>query len=333
MANTKDIIPEVLEMFDLDNPYTIDQSFGHQIYSATAPRRSPSGSSLVYDISRDPARLTDLTNSYINIDLNIAIPNATPNMKIALSNNALMYLFSKVQLTINGTTVEEITNDPGTFTTLQNLLWYSKEYSKSPNALTENCWQIDDHTFFTTTNGGAALCPNYPISSAAQAATLSSGMANSVNGLPNQVNFAVAGNTNAYAVDTSYVDTLGSNKKYSSGFKARHDILFNQLLGTTDGPTAIVPVINGSVKIVFKLMLSHIFMALKTCNKVFRGGQIMITLTKDTGVPFKVFNIDRTALPGTNTDAFKAIQTFPPSQCPNIVNAGWANSYNNAPTP
>ena len=141
-------------------------------------------------------RLTDLTNSYINLDLTINIPNASPNMQIALSNNALMYLFSKVQLTINGTTVEEITNEPGTFTTMQNLLWYSKEYTKSPNALTENCWQIDDHTYFTTYDGTHAQAPNGAIASAAQAATLSSGMANSVNGIPNQVNFAVA-NANA----------------------------------------------------------------------------------------------------------------------------------------
>ena len=41
MASTKDVTPEMLDMFDLDNPYTIDQSFGSQIYSATAPRGSP----------------------------------------------------------------------------------------------------------------------------------------------------------------------------------------------------------------------------------------------------------------------------------------------------
>ena len=176
MASTKDVIPEVLEMFDLDNPYTIDQSFGTQIYSATAPRGNPNSAALVYDISRDAMRLTDLANSYINVDLTIALPAGTalsPNMQLALSNNALMYLFSKVQLQINGTTVEEITNEPGTFSTMQNLLRYSKEYSKSANALTENCWQIDDHSFFTTLAGNRARCPNYAIANQAQAATLS----------------------------------------------------------------------------------------------------------------------------------------------------------------
>jgi hypothetical protein len=179
MANTKDIIPEVLEMFDLDNPYTIDQSFGMQQYTNNPTRGNPNGNVLTYDISRDAMRLADLANSYIHVDLTITIPGVTPNMQIALSNNALMYLFNKVQLQTNGTTVEEINAEPGTFTTMQNLLWYSKEYSKSPNALTENCWPIDDHSFFTTyaqvtPNGGAlgphALTPNWPISSAAQAA-------------------------------------------------------------------------------------------------------------------------------------------------------------------
>jgi hypothetical protein len=104
MASTNDIIPEVLEMFDLDNPYTIDQSFGSQNYSATGPRGGPTGSILTYNISRDAMRLADLTNSYINIDLTIALPAGTvmsPNMQLALSNNGLIYLFSKVQLQIN----------------------------------------------------------------------------------------------------------------------------------------------------------------------------------------------------------------------------------------
>ena len=80
----------------------------------------------------------------------------------------------------------------------------------------------------------------------------------------------VVGSGNAYQVDTAYADVIGPNKKYSSGFKARHDILFNQLLGTVDNSHNIVPNANGTVKVVFKIMLSHIFMALKTCNRVFR---------------------------------------------------------------
>jgi hypothetical protein len=334
MASTKDITPEVLEMFDLDNPYTIDQSFGSQIYSATAPRGNPNSAALVYDISKDAMRLSDLANSYNNVDLTIALPagtNMTPNMQLALSNNALMYLFSTVQLQTNGTTIEEITNEPGTFTAMQNLLWYSKEYSKSANALTENCWQIDDNSFFTTLAAGHARCPNYPIANQAQAATLSSGMANSVNGIKCQVNMPTAGTGNAQAVDTSYVDTLGPNKKYSSGFKARHDILFNQLAGANDNSVNIAYDGNtNTVKVVFKLMLSHIIMTLKTCNKVFRGGQILITLNTDTANLYKAFNIDRTPITATG-QSNTAIQTWPPSQA--AVGAGWSQNFNNVASP
>jgi hypothetical protein len=344
MASTKDIIPEVLDMFDLANPYIVDQSFGVQQYTKNPANGGPTSDTLTFDLSRDGSRLADLTNSYINIGLTITIPNAAPNMQVALSNNALMHLFNRVTLEINGTLVEEINTAPGIFTTMQNLLWYCKEYSKSPNALTENCWQLDDHGFFTTYAqvtpvGGApgyhALGPNWPISSADQAAYLSSGMDNCVNGIPNQVAFATNGSDNANQVEAAYVDTLGPNTKFSSGFKARHDILFNQLLGTNDSSTSIVPVAGtNSVKVTFKLMLSHIFMSLKSIKKLIRGGQIKISLQKDSNV-YKAFNIDRTPLSATAAELNQSIQTWPPSQRPTGAGAAqvWSKFYNNVTSP
>jgi hypothetical protein len=156
-------------------------------------------------------------------------------------------------------------------------------------------------------------------------------MANCVNGIPNQVNFPAVGADDAYATDQKYVDTLDSNKKFSSGFKARHDILFNQLTGTNDNAVNVAyDGATNTVKVVFKLMLSHIFMTLKTCNKVFRGGQILITLNKDTANLYKAFNMDRTSITAAG-ETYKAIQTWPPSQA--VAGAGWSKSFNNVASP
>jgi hypothetical protein len=154
-----------------------------------------------------------------------------------------------------------------------------------------------------------------------------------VNGIPNQVNLTTAGSVNANQVEGAYVDTSGPNTKFSSGFKARHDILFNQQLGTVDSSVSIVPNATGTVRVVFKLMLSYIFMSLKSCNKVFRGGQITITLNKDSNI-YKAFNIDRTPLTGvadTTATTNNAIQTWPPAQAANTGN--WTKYYNNVSSP
>jgi hypothetical protein len=68
------------------------------------------------------------------------------------------------------------------------------------------------------------------------------------------------------------------------------------------------------------------FMTLKSCNKVFRGGHIQIILTKDN-IIYTAFNIDRTPIPGVvNT----AIQIYPTSQA---AAGTWNQYYNNVSSP
>lgn len=258
MADSRDVDAEVLPMFELDHPYIVDQSFSKDDFYVIPPTGRPNNTTLTYNIDHSPGRMIDLQHSFIHMKVNLGTVNGTaltPNLLLSLANNALMHMFTIVQLKINGTTVEQQVQAPGVFNTMQNLLWYSKQFSTSAAAPTNMCWSLDNHTCYTF-NTGAGLdtnnagTPNVPLTDAT-AIALSSGMDNSVNCIPFSGQFSSNAN-----YDISYITNIVTNTKYSMGFDKRHQLLFNGL-ATGNNNAAQLAGTSKNCSVTFRLPLSH----------------------------------------------------------------------------
>ena len=80
------------------------------------------------------------------------------NDPITLTNNAIMYLFSKIKYSLGGMDIESL-NHPGFATSMLGLLKYSLDYANGSGLV--QCWYPDASTVAAENNVGFAAPHNY----------------------------------------------------------------------------------------------------------------------------------------------------------------------------
>ena len=79
---------------------------------------------------------------------------------ITLTNNAMLYLFTNIKYSLNGTEIESL-NHPGVATTMLNSLKFSDDFKKGPGLM--QCWYPDTTTTAAVANVGFTIRHAYII--------------------------------------------------------------------------------------------------------------------------------------------------------------------------
>lgn len=254
-------------IYDLNTRIELDQSTAMEDWQEYTPSGSVESSPITIRIPPNPTQFTDLRNSYIRVELEIGAVKANSAHLVSMVNNAFMTLVTQVIIRLNGVEIEQQSTAVHEVNTMYNLLHYSAQFSTDGSGL-ERGWMVDDHTFFTSSAAdntpATGISPGGPIVSFG---TISGGVDNCCNGIE-------------FSISTINTLRVERNKKYSSGWKGRHDYLFKGFEGVYD----VTPVDNDNYKsgyVTFKIPLHHISPFCNSLKSVVRGPTFEIEFHMD----------------------------------------------------